>query len=319
VLTNLKPDTKYHYGVITKDELGNTQDSVGDKTFTTEPEPDIIPPLVRITSPDDGAIILGGVDISVDASDDSGIDYVEFYIDDVLRFSDSRSSYSWFWRTASGDYPDRMYTVKAVAFDKMGNMAEHEITVELDNEKIPPEIENSRATPDSIDSQESQDVLFTIEINDPEDSVTSVRIDLSSLGRSSNQRMYDDGTHGDEEADDNIYSFEATIPSNVDPGERTLPITVTDTEGENVESEVTVLVFSSEVVDGEEEDSQDIPVMLLFLIVLVVIILVVAIGAALSRGKRKRQQKTMVPSAQPVFVQAQPIYYQDQSGHYRQQ
>jgi hypothetical protein len=318
-LSNLEPDTKYHYRVITRDELGNTQNGLSEKTFTTEPEPDTIPPFVEITFPSEGAILVGGVDISVDANDESGIDYVEFYIDGDLKFTDSSSSYSWFWDADSGEYPDGMYTVRVVAFDKIGNSAEFEIEVELDNEKVPPEIIRNKASPNSIDIQESRDILFTVDLNDPEDSVTSVRIDLSSLDRSSKQRMYDDGTHGDEEADDDIYSFEAAIPSNVEPGEKTVTITVNYNEGETIESEVSVLVFSSEVAEGDDGDSEGIPVMFLFLFVILIIVIVGIVAAALSRGKRKRRQMTVTPPANPVFIQVQPVYYQDQYGQWRNQ
>jgi hypothetical protein len=318
-LSGLKPDTKYHYRVKTKDALGNIQDGVSDKTFTTEPEPDFIPPFVQITSPSDGEKLVGGVDISVDASDDSGIDYVEFYINDVLKFTDSRSSYSWFWSTGSGEYPDGFYTIKVVAFDNMGNNGEYEITVELDNEKVPPAFLGKKAVPNTIDNQDSSDVLFTVHLSDPEDSIVSVEIDLSDLGRSSSQRMYDDGSHGDEEADDNTYSFETTVTSNIDPGEKTLTITVTYDEGENIETEISVLVFSTEVTEGEDEGAQSFPVIYLIMIVLVVVVLVVAVAAAMSRGKRKRQQMAQAPAAQPVFIQTQQVYYQDEYGQFRQQ
>ena len=46
--------------------------------------------------------------------------------------------------------------------------------------------------------------------------------------------MYDDGTHGDEVAGDNIYTLEQQVPYDADPGTYYSTIVVTDKEG-NVE------------------------------------------------------------------------------------
>jgi hypothetical protein len=314
ILRNLKPDTRYHYRVLTKDALGNMQEGVGDKTFTTDPEPDITGPEVFISAPRDGDIISQGVEIEADATDDSGIDYVEFYINNDLKFSDSNPSFSWFWNTNSGDYPDGIYMIKAVAFDNIGNSAEIEISVEVDNEKVPPAIRRTEASPNSIDSQDSSDVLFTVEINDPEKGVESVAIDLSSIGRSSKQRMYDDGTHGDEEAEDGIYSYEATVPPNVDPGEKTVIITVIYNEGESLESEASLLVESTDLGQEDEDEEAGIPLLFLFLFIVIAAILILALVASSSTRNRKNRQKEMVPVsvAQPVYFQPEQLYYQDQ-------
>jgi hypothetical protein len=53
----------------------------------------------------------------------------------------------------------------------------------------------------------------------------AVTADLSSIGGSSNQPLFDDGTNGDAVAGDNIFSFTVTVQ---DPGQYTIPLTVTD-------------------------------------------------------------------------------------------
>jgi hypothetical protein len=318
-LRNLDPDTTYHFRVITKDALGNMRVTSQDRIFTTEPPPDITPPEVLISNPNDNDIIKGSVQVNVDASDESGIAQVDFYVDGELTFSDSKSSFSWQWNTASGEYPDGQYTLKVTAIDEKGNEASHEITVELDNEKVPPNVDQTRASPNSVKSQESTSVLFTVKLDDPEGATESVVIDLSSVGGSSRQRMYDDGTHGDETASDNTYSTESTVSSQTTPGEKSLPITITYFGGGTLEDEVAVYVIESQDSDplGESDDKDMMSFIWLILLLFAVIMVLALVG--IRRRRRRKAQTEFVPVFEPQQVyQAQPVYYQDQSGQIRQ-
>ena len=318
-LRNLKPDTTYHFRVITKDALGNTRITSQDRTFKTEPAPDITPPEVVISSHQTNDMLKGNELIEVEASDDSGISQVDFYIDDEFKFTDSNSPFSWEWNTASGEYPDGRYTIKVVAIDKKGNDASYEIKVELDNEKVPPSVVKRKATPNSIFNGESNSVLFTVKLDDPEGAAESVTIDLSNVGGSSGKRMYDDGTHGDETANDNTYSLEATIPSGVDPGEKLLTVTVSYFGGGTLEDEVKVFVFASETSDPSEEseDNNALPIILLLLLAVVLVLVIILASIGRRRRQAARYEFTVAPQAQQVY-QVQPVFYQDQSSYYQQ-
>jgi hypothetical protein len=317
-LTNLIPDTRYYYRIKTKDALGNMWTSDGT-TFRTDPAPDITPPEVVISSHVTNDMLKGNEQIEVDASDDSGISHVDFYVDDELKFTDSNSPFSWEWNTASGEYPDGRYTIKVVAVDNKGNEESYEVKIELDNEKVPPSVVKRKATPNSIFNGESNFVLFTVKLDDPEDAAESVTIDLSNVGGSSDKRMYDDGTHGDETADDNTYSLEAKIPFDVDPGEKLLTVTVGYFGGGTLEDEVKVFVFASETSEpSEESESQSILPILWILLLVGVVILVIVLA---SIGRRRKQPQTyeftQIPQAQQLY-QAQPVFYPDQSNYYQQ-
>ena len=56
---------------------------------------------------------------------ESGINKVEFYLDNTLQTSDTTSPYTWTWNTPSLS----MHTIKAVAYDNAGNHAEDSINV----------------------------------------------------------------------------------------------------------------------------------------------------------------------------------------------
>jgi parallel beta-helix repeat protein len=100
---------------------------------------DTIPPTVTITSPQNGlylhnirlfpwlfrqhTILLGAVTVTVDASDaQTGIQKVEFYIDDVMQpeFTATQAPYSWTW--THGTLLKHKHTIVVVAYDNAGNV-----------------------------------------------------------------------------------------------------------------------------------------------------------------------------------------------------
>jgi len=70
-------------------------------------------------------LIIGDIEISVEAIDPSGINRVEFYIDDQIMDTVTDSPYSWMW-TENAFFK---HTIKVVAYDNYENYAEEEITV----------------------------------------------------------------------------------------------------------------------------------------------------------------------------------------------
>jgi len=103
---------------------------IDDVTVTVSGEVDN-PPTVSITSPSPGATVSGTVDVTADASDDNGVDKVEFYIDDVLKSTDTTSPYEYSWDTTV--YADGSHGIKAKAYDTIGQTATDSITVTVDN------------------------------------------------------------------------------------------------------------------------------------------------------------------------------------------
>ena len=64
-------------------------------------------------------LIVGKIDIEVEASDlDSGINRVEYYIDNKLKASDTTWPYMWTWKTPTFLLP---YEIKVKAYDNTEN------------------------------------------------------------------------------------------------------------------------------------------------------------------------------------------------------
>jgi len=141
----------YTVNLAVTDDAGST---ANDTTTAIITEKDAIPPTIQFTSPERAlyignkkvipfltTIIVGSINVEVQASDyESGIDRVEFYIDNELKKTDNLAPYSWMWKEHT---PFRFrHTIKAVAYDVGGNSAVKEVKVwksfsaGLKNEKI---------------------------------------------------------------------------------------------------------------------------------------------------------------------------------------
>jgi predicted extracellular nuclease len=59
----------------------------------------------------------------------------------------------------------------------------------------------------------------------------SVVVDLSSIGGPSTQSFFDDGSSGDVTANDNTFSFTATVTASTAAGVRNLPVSISDAQG----------------------------------------------------------------------------------------
>jgi hypothetical protein len=102
-------------------------------------ENDTTPPVVQITTPKENylylknralrpffsTVILRYITIEVNATDDSGIDRVEFYIDDKNVGIDTAAPYNWTWQTPAFF----RHTIKIQSYDSFGNSAEKVLEV----------------------------------------------------------------------------------------------------------------------------------------------------------------------------------------------
>ena len=113
---------------------------------------------------------------------------------------------------------------------KKGNEELFSTSLSVNNK---PQVSMFSANPDTVANDDIETTVLKVKVIDGEGLAASdpVIIDLSSIGGESDQEMYDDGTHGDAIAGDDFYSFETTVPTDVDPDDYDLDITATDDEG----------------------------------------------------------------------------------------
>jgi DNA/RNA endonuclease G (NUC1) len=87
------------------------------------------------------------------------------------------------------------------------------------------------ATPNSVLPGNSSTLTVTVTPGtNPASTGLFVTADLSTIGGSSTQQFFDDGTNGDATPGNNVFTFVATIPNGTTPGAKNLPFSVSDAQ-----------------------------------------------------------------------------------------
>ena len=115
-------------------DAANNQSSSQINVTVSNNSGDATPPTVSITSPANGATVSGSVNFSANAADNIGVARVDFYVDGMLRVSDSGSPYSYSLDTTV--LSNASHTLMAQAFDAAGNQASAQISVTAANQAI---------------------------------------------------------------------------------------------------------------------------------------------------------------------------------------
>jgi len=84
------------------------------------------PPAVSLTSPASGTDVSGTITVGALATDDFGIKNVRFYINQVLKKTDTAAPYNYAWETAT--YQNGNYEIKAVVEDIVNQTDQNTIT-----------------------------------------------------------------------------------------------------------------------------------------------------------------------------------------------
>jgi hypothetical protein len=101
------------------------------------------------------------------------------------------------------------------------------------------------ASPASLDP--ASNTLLTVRVTPataPPSTDISVNGDLTSIGGAASQQFYDDGTHGDVAAGDNVFSFQATVAPGITTGAKNIVATITDAQARIATAPVTLTVQS---------------------------------------------------------------------------
>ncbi len=107
------------YNVTAKayDAAGNVGQS---QVVTVNVANDVTAPTVALTSPSGGSTVSGTVSLTANASDNVGVNKVEFYQNNTLIGTSSTAPYSFSWNTTL--VANGTYTITAKAYDSAGNV-----------------------------------------------------------------------------------------------------------------------------------------------------------------------------------------------------
>lgn len=100
------------------------------------------------------------------------------------------------------------------------------------------------ASPNSVLPGESSTLTVSVTPGtNPASTGLTVTADLSSIGGSATQQFFDDGVNGgDAVAGNNVFTFAATAASGAAPGAKSLPFSVTDSEGRSATGTISLTV-----------------------------------------------------------------------------
>jgi len=115
------------------DACGNT----ADHTVTVTVQQSNAASQVSLAWPGEGALLRGSIGVQAQASDDFGVTRVEFYLDGVLKVTDTVAPYVYAWNTASSG--DGIHGLVAKAYDASGQAGTSGVlNVRVDN--LPPQM-----------------------------------------------------------------------------------------------------------------------------------------------------------------------------------
>lgn len=110
-------------------------EEVKEKKAKQERHIDTVPadnlPTISISSPAEGAIVSGTVNVPITASDNEGVSKVEFYIDGTIKSTDTTSPYSYSWDTTQ--YSNGAHTIKAIVYDTVNQTVSTQSSVTVNN------------------------------------------------------------------------------------------------------------------------------------------------------------------------------------------
>ena len=171
-------DAEHIISVLLIDLAGN-ETSLNPITVVVDNEPpeDETPPIILITEPAAGQDVSGIVSIEIVATDENGIDHLDFFIDGDSVYTDDSDPYSYSWNTVTVS-DDEDHIISVIGYDLAGNGAPATpITVFVDN------FDNVYPTGEILSPYAGQTVSGTVTIEiSASDNVGVDYVDLSIDG-----------------------------------------------------------------------------------------------------------------------------------------
>jgi hypothetical protein len=208
-------------------------------------------PIVAITNPIEGANVSGKTEINGTAHDPDGIiKKVEVSFDGPdnkwvsATLSDTTTWY-YIWDTTL--VSNGNHTISARALDNNNTYSPIvTISIVVFNLNYPPYIRTAFVTPSQVYNDGSKVTIIATVVDDNGlDDIDFVHVDLSEIGKSSIQPMFDDGTHGDAVANDGNFSYELTIGAQVKQGTKIFVVTACDHAGETATTAIKLTVVQT--------------------------------------------------------------------------
>ena len=135
------------------------------------------------------------------------------------------------------------FTFTMQVTDSAANTATKEFTITVKPASTPPTATGA-ANPASVQAGATTALTVTVTPgSNPTSTGIGVTADLSAIGASSTQQLFDDGLHNDGAANDNVFGFTASIAGGTSVGAKTLPVTVTDAQSRTGSASIALTIL----------------------------------------------------------------------------
>jgi len=133
-------------------------------------------------------------------------------------------------------------SIPVVISDAQSRGGSTSISLQVNPQSTPPAGVVS-ATPSSLLAGNPTLIAVTVTPGtNPASTGITVTGNLSTIGGSTTQTFFDDGSHGDVTAGDNVFSFTATVPANTAPGSKSLTFTVADAQSRSSAPSISITI-----------------------------------------------------------------------------
>ncbi|MFZ4575378.1 MAG: hypothetical protein ACOYN0_13345, partial [Phycisphaerales bacterium] len=119
------------------------------------------------------------------------------------------------------------------------------LTFACTNDAVPPAGSGAAAPATVYACGAGEATRLTVNVTsgfNPPSTGLAVSANLSSIGGAASQAFYNDGTHGDQTANDSIHTYQITVTSSVTPGNKVIPFTVSDAQSRSSGGAIALLV-----------------------------------------------------------------------------
>jgi len=135
--TTILPNGPYTISAKAYDNAGTVGQSTVLAVVVNNPQPDRTAPSVSLTSPVNNSMVGGTTLISAEASDDTAVTRVDYFLNGALRASSNTPPYTFAWSTKAEVNGD--FAIMAQAYDAAGNVGQStSVVVEVLNDTTAP-------------------------------------------------------------------------------------------------------------------------------------------------------------------------------------
>jgi len=185
-----------------------------------------------------------GLAVTADLSTIGGSAAQQFFDDGTNGDAMAGDNTFSFQATVSAATTPGVKSLPASITDTQSRTASATIPLTVTSSSTPP-AGAAAANPNSL--LDGASTLFTVTVTpgtNPASTGLSVTANLSSIGGSATQQLFDDGTNGDATGGDNVFSFQFTVPAATTSGAKSLPVTVSDAQSRNSSTAISLTIQS---------------------------------------------------------------------------